>query len=402
MFPTNSLATLAWNLPWLIRYPFWRANEMLRRFTHGGTARHLVFIVANHFEPGYNEEPNEAGGLGIRLDWVTQMRRLDHWYEQAQAIGEAVRDHDGTPFRHTNFYPAEQYHRGLLERMAEMQAAGFGEVEIHLHHGVERPDNAANLRRSLTEFRDILAQEHKCLSRESGSHLPKYAYVHGNWALANSAGGRFCGVDSELEILAETGCYADMSLPSAPDRSQVSRVNAIYECGHQLSERMAHRSGPNLRVGDAPKLPVIFCGPLVFDWGQRRYGVPFPKIDNGALTSNYVTNSARLDRWRRARIGVLGRPDWVFIKVYCHGFFDHDQPAVIGETMRAFLEEVLELAERSGEFKLHFACAREAFNMVMAAVDGHGGNPGDYRDYRLRQVMQGEAASTAEPVVVVK
>ena len=38
-----------------------------------------------------------------------------------------------------------------------------------------------------------------------------YAFVHGNFALANSAGGRYCGVDEEMQILAETGCYADMT-----------------------------------------------------------------------------------------------------------------------------------------------------------------------------------------------
>ena len=73
--------------------------------------------------------------------------------------------------------------------MANMQEEGFGEVEIHLHHGVELPDSAANLRRTLIEFREILAQEHRCLSRESDDDVPRYAFVHGNWALANSAGG---------------------------------------------------------------------------------------------------------------------------------------------------------------------------------------------------------------------
>ena len=49
-----------------------------------------------------------------------------------------------------------------------MQAEGLGEVEIHLHHGVEKPDTAENLRKVLIEFRDCLAEEHKCLSRFDG------------------------------------------------------------------------------------------------------------------------------------------------------------------------------------------------------------------------------------------
>lgn len=384
----STLTKLAWSLPWLLRYPLWRAASEVRRITETSEQQHLIFVIANHFEPGWHAS-------GQILDLATQQRRLEDWCEQAESIGEAVRDHDGTSFRHTNFYPAEQYHRPLLQRMAELQRAGLGEVEIHLHHGVEQPDTAENTRQTLLEFRDTLAEEHKCLSRMTKDGMPMYAFVHGNWALANSSGGRFCGVDSEMQILAETGCYADLTLPSAPDVSQVSRINAIYQCGHSLAERKPHRSGQSLKVGEEPKLPIIFTGPLVFDWGRRKRGLPVPRIDNGALTANYPLNVERLNRWRGARIAIAGRPEWVFIKLYCHGFFDEDQPAMIGSEMQRFLLEVLELAERTGQFKLHFASAREMFNIALAAIDGREGEPGQYRDYRLRQIMQTEAPAQA-------
>jgi hypothetical protein len=373
---------LAWSLPWLLRYPFWRTHELVRRLTEeSDQQQHLIFVIANHFEPGWSDD-------GTILDLSTQQRRLEDWCEQARLIGEAVRDHDRTSFRHTNFYPAEQYHKSLLERMASLQAAGLGEVEIHLHHGVEQPDTAENTRRVLLEFRDALAQEHKCLSRMTDEETPMYAFVHGNWALANSARGRCCGVDSEMQILAETGCYADLTLPSAPDISQVARINAIYQCGHSLTEARPHRNGPSVRVGSQTELPLIFTGPLAFDWGRRRKGVPVPRLDNGALTARYPPTVERLNRWSAARIGVRGRPEWVFIKLYCHGFFDEDQSAMIGDEMKRFLSEVLELAERTRRFKLHFASAREMFNIAMAAVDGREGEPGLYRDYKLRQIMQ--------------
>ncbi|MDQ3816741.1 MAG: hypothetical protein M3362_03490 [Acidobacteriota bacterium] len=370
------------SLPWLARYPFWRARSALRGFDESDGARHLILIVANHFEPSWNES-------GELFDLSTQLSRLDRWCEKAMKIGEAVRDVDGTPFRHTNFYPAEQYDRRILEKMAALQSEGYGEVEVHLHHGVERPDDAANTRRVLTEFRDLLAEEHQCLSREEGgAGETRYAFVHGNWALANSSGGLYCGVDSEMRILAETGCYADFTLPSAPDRSQVPRLNAIYECGGDIDRARPHASGRSLRVGDVPsQAPVIFTGPLVFDWSRRRRGLPFPRIDNSALTANYPLTPERVRRWAHARIHVGGRPEWVFIKLYCHGFFDFDQEAVIGETMRRGLEETIEYGERTGEFKLHFACAREAFNIAVAAVDGKSGEPGLFRDYRLRPIM---------------
>jgi hypothetical protein len=370
-----------WSLPWLLRYPAWRAGEFVSRLKHPAGASHLIFVVANHFEPGLGQ---------------TALARVEKWCELARATGDALRDHDGTPFRHTNFFPAEQYEPPLLEMLSDLQADGYGEVEIHLHHGVDQPDTAENTRQMLERFRDVLAEEHKCLARivgENPTSQPKYGFVHGNWALANSAGGRFCGVDSEMQILADTGCYADFTLPSVPFQSQVPRINAIYQCGHPLTEATPHRSGPSLKVGDRLQLPIIFTGPLVFDWSRRVRGLPIPRVEDGALAQNYPLTIDRFNRWRSVGIGVKGRPDWTFIKLYSHGFFDWDQDLMIGEQMKRFMSEVLERGERTGEFKVHFASAREAFNMVSAAVEGHKGEPGAYRDYKLRQIMQEQASS---------
>jgi hypothetical protein len=372
---------IGWAIPWLTRYPLWRAHEMIRRVTETEGPRHLILVVANHFEPAWSTE-------GFALDWSTQLARLDRWYKQSAALGNEFRDNDGIPFRHTNYYPAEQYHPRLLDRMAEMQAEELGEVEIHLHHGLDGPDTEANLRHALVTFRDTIASEHKCLSRQEGIDTPMYSFVHGNFALANSAGGNFCGVDSEMKILAETGCYSDLTLPSWPDRTQVARINAIYQCGRPLEQRSPHRSGPGLRAGGDVKLPVLLTGPLVFDWQRRIRGLPIPRVDSGCLQASYPPTIERLFRWMGANICVEGRPDWVFIKLYCHGFFPFDQSTLLGEPMRRFLGDLLEMTSRNGQFTVRFATAREAFNIVMAAVDGHGGSPSMYRDYRLRPIMR--------------
>src|SRR6266542_2745639 len=345
------LDKLKWSLPWLSRYPLWRAGELARRtlssIACGGRA-HLILVVANHFEPSWDER---MGKVAL----ATQLARVDEWCEQARATGDVTRDCDGTPFRHTYFYPAEQYHRPLVE------------------------------------FRDLLSEEHRCLSRLDGVGQPRYAFVHGNLALANSMGGRCCGVDSEMRILAETGCYADLTLPAAPLQPQTPRINALYQCGRPLDEPVPHRTGKNLRVGAKITSPVLLTGPLVFDWTRRRRGLPAPRIDDGAMTASYPLTPERLRRWRGAGICVHGRPEWIFIKLYCHGFFTNDQAATIGEPAQWFLQETLEWADRDGRFKIHFATAREAFNIALAAVDGHSGEPGSYRNYRLRPIRQAAA-----------
>jgi len=370
---------LKWNLPWLVRYPYSRLRSFLEQTAF--EKKHIIITVANHFEPGWSEN-----GM---LDHKTQMRRIDDYRKLAHSIGDAVRDADGTKFRHTNFYPAEQYHPDILDQMAAMQAEGLGEVEVHLHHGVERPDNADNLRATLVEFRDTLAEQHRCLSRVNGSDMPMYAFVHGNLALANSCSGRFCGVDNEMEILQETGCYADFTLPSAPDESQVAVLNSIYQCAGPLDRPVPHATGKRVTVyRNHLQLPLIFTGPLVFNWTRRMGGVPVPRLDDGALTSNQVLDANRFRRWTSANVTVAGKSNWIFVKLYCHGFFDGEQSACIGEDAKRFFGEMVEQGERGGAYTVHFATAREAFNIATAAVDGKTGSPNEWRDYRLHSIMQ--------------
>ncbi len=377
--PDSNFDKFKWSLPWLARYPWSRARAFLER--NAFEKKHVIITVADHFEPGWS-----TNGF---LDKKTQVKRLLDYRKRFRVEAGSVLDADGTPFRHTNFYPAEQYDRDLLEIMAEMQAEGLGEVEIHLHHEGDEPDTAENTERTIVEFRDILADRHKCLSRLDGVGDPMYAFVHGNLALANSCGGRFCGVDNEMQILKDTGCYADMTLPSAPDQSQVAMINQIYECGHPLNEAVPHRSGHRVSTnGKDLLLPLIFTGPLVLNWTRRIAGLPFPRIDDGALAANQPLDIARFNRWRSANITVEGRPDWVFIKLYCHGFFDYDQAVTIGEDAQRFFSELVNYSEGRGNFKVHFASAREAFNMVSAAVAGESGDPHTYRDHRLRSIMQ--------------
>src|ERR1041384_7947212 len=88
------LRKLKWSFPWLVRYPLWRARQLIFADGPRDDFTHIVFVVADHFEP---EGGREA------------LRRVERGCRLARSTGNAVRDHDGTPFRHTYFFPAEQY-----------------------------------------------------------------------------------------------------------------------------------------------------------------------------------------------------------------------------------------------------------------------------------------------------
>jgi hypothetical protein len=356
-------------LRWLPSY-IWQT--LSRRVPRGPV--HLVLAIADHFEPAIIPENGRA-----RAPYDEQERRLEEWCQEYPRLMDRFRDHDGCPFSHTYFYPAEQYDSGLVQRLADHCREGWGEIEVHLHHGADGPDTAENTYRQLAEFRDVLASRHGCLSYLDESGQPRYAFVHGNFALANSNQGLQCGVDSEMQVLADTGCYADLTLPAAPFHpAQTSKINSLYECALPLSRQAPQRRGNDLRRGRDPRiLPLIIQGPLMVDYA--RLG-----IENGSLTPRNPARLYRLGLWKQARIRVEGRPDWLFIKLHCHSMDPTQRAAVIGEPAQQFLRELVEGAGERGEI-LHFVTAREMANVILAACDGREGNPGDYRDYRLKR-----------------
>jgi SAM-dependent methyltransferase len=362
-------------LRWLPAYAMQRVSRSVPR----GRV-HLVIAMADHFEPAI-----VPGKGNARANYGEQERRVYDWCREYPLVVDGFRDGDGHPFKHTYFYPAEQYDPCFVEQLAQHCHSGWGEIEIHLHHGRNAPDTEANTRRQLKEFCEILASKHKSLSFMDGDRdQPRYAFVHGNYALANSAGGRFCGVDSELQILSETGCYADLTLPPGSFHpAQISKINSLYECELPLNRRAAHRQGHDLECGRPPTVfPIIILGPLMLDfapWGRSR----LLRIENAGITGSYAMSVARLNVWKRARICVKGRPEWLFIKLHCHGMDPREKDAVMGEAMRHFLRELVEGAGDRKEI-LHFVSAREMMNIILAACDGREGNPGDYRDYRLK------------------
>ena len=88
--------------------------------------------------------------------------------------------------------------------------------------------------------------------------------------------------------------------------------------------------------------------------------------------------------WRKAAIRVEGRPDWLFVKLHCHGMIPHDTRALLGRPMQRFLRELIEAGRDGGRYQTHFVTAREMVNVILAACDGRDGNPGLYREYRFR------------------
>jgi hypothetical protein len=327
---------------------------------------HLLVAVCDHYEPLWGNASVERGAA-----------RVERWRTRYPELVRGLRDADGRPPRHTFFFPGEQYRPEYLQALAELARAGLGEVEVHLHHD---GDDAEKLTRDMYGFLRAYAQ-HGHLSRDGDGRL-RYAFIHGNWCLANSRrDGRWCGVDAELSVLFDTGCYADFTFPSAPDETQPSLVNQIYwPLGDPKSAR-AHETGERARVGQAMQDRILMIqGPLAI---CRRPGSLRPRLDAAALTARDPGTRSRIRTWISRGVGIEGRPEWAFIKLHTHGAPDEQAESLLGAPGRQ-LHEVLTREYNDGErFVLHYVTAREMYNIALAGMHGLSGNPDRYRDYSL-------------------
>lgn len=133
---------------------------------------HIYFCICDHFEPYWNG-----------ADKTTARKRIQRWLNEYPKVADKCRDSHGNILKYSFFYPEEEYREDDLRALAELCHAGYGDVEIHLHHDNDTPDN---LRHILVDYKHRLHEKHGLLSRNKETGEIQYGFIHGNWALNNS------------------------------------------------------------------------------------------------------------------------------------------------------------------------------------------------------------------------
>lgn len=342
---------------WLPAYLFSKKRDPKVSFSPE-QARHIFIAVCDHFEPGWGS-PTKSEAIA----------RVDRWCEEYPARFSRFSDSRGQVPQHTFFYPQDQYAPEYLDRLASLCKQGYGDVEIHLHHD---HDTADGLRQKMNEFRQTLFDRHGLLRKDPQTGEILYSFIHGNWALCNSRpDGRWCGVDNEIEILLETGCYADLTMPSAPSNTQTEIINSIYYAKNRPGERKSQNQGVHAQVGHSPDSDSLLMiqGPLRLDWSQRKWGL-MPRIENSDLHAGRPGTVNRLHHWLAADVHVTGRPDWTFIKLHTHGAKPGNIDTLLGPETEAFHTELRAEAERHPEWKYYYVTAWEMAALVHQAEQG--------------------------------
>ncbi|HUE74568.1 MAG TPA: hypothetical protein VMP01_27115 [Pirellulaceae bacterium] len=313
----------------------------------------VLICIADHFEP-------LRGGATI----TTARERVARWVRGYPELALPFADSRGRPPQHTFFYPAEEYQPELLDTLAGLCQQGLGDVEVHLHHD---HDTASALCEKLLTFTAALNDQHGLLARDEADRVT-YGFIHGNWALDNSRpDGRWCGVNEEISVLLQTGCYADFTMPSAPAPCQTRTINSIYYAHDDPARPKSHDVGIPARVG--ARRPddslLMIQGPLALDFSRRKHGF-LPTIDNGELTGIRPPTLSRLWNWLGARVCVLGQPDLRFVKLHTHGAWEANTSMLLGEPMRAFHAALRAHANIHDGFRYYYVTARELAAVVDA------------------------------------
>jgi hypothetical protein len=238
-----------------------------------------------------------------------------------------------------------------------------------LHH---RHDTSAALREKLEHYIGALHFRHGLLERDASGRI-RYGFIHGNWALDNSRpDGDWCGVNDEITILRETGCYADFTMPSAPDPCQTTTVNSIYYAVDDEQRPKSHDLGTPARVGCKPPHNglLMIQGPLAWSWRSRKWGL-LPRLENGDLTGRRPATLERFHLWCSAGVHVSGRENWLFVKLHTHGAQEANAGMLLGEPMRRFHLDLHAFALENPQFRIYYVTAREMADLVRQAELGH-------------------------------
>ena len=322
---------------WLTPYVKDRIRKKLR-FTK---PKRAWVAITDHYEP-----------LGMGASVETALDRVAQWRDKWPKIADdAPRDSSGLRPQYSFFYPQEEYRRDLLDGIAEIVRLGVADVEVHLHHDHEHRDSFV---RKVSEYCRRLTEDHGLLRQRDGHTV--FGFIHGNWALDNSRpDGRWCGLQNEIALLRDLGCYADFTMPSVPSPTQGRVVNQIYWCKSNADNRPRSfdRGIEATASGGTNGDLLMITGPLGLRWNERL----MPRLETGEIAGYDMPSPSRVRRWFDLA-PTIGED--TFLKLHSHGASERNlSPLLNGGLANLFCLLAEEANRRSTE--IHWATAWQMY-----------------------------------------
>ncbi len=289
--------------------------------------------LADHWEP-YWLKPSDK----------VARERVEVWSRNWPQIAARHTDSAGRPPQYTFYYPQEEYRPEFLDSLAHMVRLGIADVDIHIHHDGEGEQDFLD---RMTGFIDVLSNRHGLLRQDNGRTV--FGFIHGNWALDNSRpDGLCCGLNNEITLLRDMGCYADFTMPSGNSPTQSRLVNTIYWVTDDPLRPRSFDSGVPVRQGFPGKGDLLMIpGPLAIRWSERLK----PRLETGEIAHQDWPTPYRIARWLDVapRIG-----NDIFVKLYSHGAQEQNYKALLLDGALDRLFELLPSECRRRGHELHY------------------------------------------------
>ena len=351
--------------------PQYLKDQLAGRYNANDEAKHFIFLMCDHWEPGSGPK-NQA--------------KAQRWLQNFEDVSARHTDSQGRNFQYSWFYPIDNFDPVIVEQLAASSGRGFGEIEVHWHHYHDGGESfAAEFKTALTGFTDVGA----LISSPGGK--PRFSFIHGNWTLDNSGADRLCGVNDEIQILQDLGCYADLTFPALGTSAQPKTFNQIFYCQDTPEPKSYDTTAEPAALGKPGAGLMMIPGPLGLDFKDPRIFMEYGSLDDaqgsGATGKLFSPKNAagyfkkhRVDLWNRIAVGIEGKPEWVFVKIHAHGF-PHADLFFDGE-MDAMLTAIEEYCAEN-DLQLHYVTAREAYNLVKAVEADTQLSPEEVYDFQI-------------------
>jgi len=280
------------------------------------------------------------------------------WLKRWPEVADRHADSKGRHPQYTFFYPQEEYCAAFLDALADLRRRQVADVDIHIHHDGEGEQNFLE---RMEGFIDNLVNRHGLLRKRNGQAV--FGFIHGNWALDNSRpDGRACGLNNEITLLRNLGCYADFTMPSGNSPTQSRMVNTIYWTTDDPLRPRSFDCGVPVEPGKPGAGDLLMIpGPMGIRWSER----VIPRMEAGEIAHNDLATPNRVLRWLRLapRIG-----NDIFVKLHTHGAQERNFTALLLEGGLDNLFRILRQAcERLGH-ELHYVSTWEMRLAVDAAA----------------------------------
>lgn len=353
---------------WLPYYLWYKIFD--RQKPSIGKPIHIFLCVVDHFEP-----------FNGNVDYQTAIERVRAWKKEYPIFAKRHRDTDGNSIQHTWFYPPHLDH-SMLPHIVELCQQGYGDIEMHLHHNLMEPfpDTSQTLRDKILKCIDDYGK-YGIFCQPEGRQ--RFAFIHGDWSLDNAMGDAFCGVNDELNILHECGCYADFTFPSI-NRAQPAMVNRIYYAHDEPDKAKSYNRGTPVQAGQtAPQNALMIAQGILGLRPDKRKRFKFA-IDYSDLDFDDPPTKERVDFWVKNSLAIKGKPNWRFIILHTHGGREIRWDANFGSSADNAFRYMEQKYNDGKKYILHYVSARQLYNYIKVLEKNIDFSISDARDFMIK------------------